>query len=217
MSFKSPSNPGREAEIQPFPYAEAPLAAGGTPHPASWRAGTSQSAPVISAEDKARQAGRQEGEARARELFEQQITQEREAIRLALEDFTGERVQYYQRVETEVVQLALSIARKILHREAQVDPFLLAGMVRVALDKLGSETLVTVRVHPQQAAEWRAFFAKSAGPGAAPEVVEDPAIEPGRCVLQSSLGTTELGVEVQLKEIEHGLLDLLAQRPGAGL
>jgi flagellar biosynthesis/type III secretory pathway protein FliH len=46
-------------------------------------------------------------------------------------------------------------------------------------------------------------------------VVEDPAMQADRCVLQTALGTTEVGVEVQLKEIEQGLFDLLAKRPTA--
>jgi flagellar biosynthesis/type III secretory pathway protein FliH len=46
-----------------------------------------------------------------------------------------------------------------------------------------------------------------------PEVVDDPSLPLERCVLETSLGQTELGVEPQLKEIERGLLDLLAQRP----
>jgi hypothetical protein len=33
--------------------------------------------------------------------------------------------------------------------------------------------------------------------------------------LQTGLGTTELGLEVQLKEIEKGLMDLMARRPEA--
>jgi sulfur carrier protein ThiS len=46
-----------------------------------------------------------------------------------------------------------------------------------------------------------------------PEVVDDPSLPLERCVLETSLGQTELGVEPQLKEIERGLLDLLAKRP----
>jgi hypothetical protein len=49
----------------------------------------------------------------------------------------------------------------------------------------------------------------------APEVFEDPAIAPGECRIDTSLGSTEVGLESQLKEIETGLLDLLAERPGA--
>ena len=33
------------------------------------------------------------------------------------------------------------------------------------------------------------------------------------CILETELGSTELGLESQLKEIETGLFDLLAQRP----
>ena len=63
------------------------------------------------------------------------------------------------------------------------------------------------------AADCRAFFARGLEPHAVPEIKEDPAVEPEQCVLQTELGTTELGIEVQLKEIEQGLMDLLAQRP----
>jgi len=37
-------------------------------------------------------------------------------------------------VEHEVVKLALAVAARILRREAQMDPLLLTGAVRVALD-----------------------------------------------------------------------------------
>jgi flagellar biosynthesis/type III secretory pathway protein FliH len=33
--------------------------------------------------------------------------------------------------------------------------------------------------------------------------------------LETELGITDLSLETQLKEIEQGLFDLLAQRPGA--
>jgi hypothetical protein len=32
-------------------------------------------------------------------------------------------------------------------------------------------------------------------------------------VISTQLGTTEIGIESQLKEIEQGLFDLMAQRP----
>ncbi len=131
----------------------------------------------------------------------------------AVGEFIGERAAYYQKVEAEVVQLALSIARKILHREAQVDPLLLAGIARVALEKIEGATRVTLLVHPQAAAGWRQYLALTMKPGDIPEIVEDPALPPDRCKLQTSMGVAELGIEVQLKEIEQGLTDLLAARP----
>jgi flagellar biosynthesis/type III secretory pathway protein FliH len=89
-------------------------------------------------------------------------------------------------------------------------------MVRVALDKIGSGTKVVVRVHPDQVSDYRSYFARTLEPGEVPEVVEDAAVARDCCTLQTGLGTTELGLEVQLKEIEKGLMDLMARRPEVG-
>jgi flagellar assembly protein FliH len=172
-----------------------------------WQQGTAKR------EQAAREAGRQEGEARARAGFEQQLLVLRGSLLQAVTGFAGERTTYFERVEFEVVALALAIARKILHREATVDPLLLAGIVRVALEKLENGTQVTVRVAPPQVSDWRTYFARTMDEHSVPELVEDASLPPGQCVLKTSLGTTCLGLEVQLKEIEQGLADLMLQRP----
>jgi flagellar assembly protein FliH len=139
---------------------------------------------------------------------------ERGGVAAAVAQFQRDRADYFGRVEAEVVELALSIARKILHRESQLDPLLLAGMVRVTLEKIDGATKVELRIHPRHATEWRKTLALHLDSGAVPEIIEDPAQEPDCCVLQTAMGTAVVGVETQLKEIEHGLLDLLAARPG---
>lgn len=164
--------------------------------------------------DEARKQGRQEGLAEARKSFEEELARERAAISNALLQFAKDRATYYQKVEAEVVQLALSIARKILHRESQLDPLLLAGVVRVALEKIEGATEIALLLHPQNAAEWRRYLALHLEPGSVPEIIEDPAMEVNSCLLRTSMGTAKLGLEIQLKEIEQGLMDLLAARPG---
>ena len=164
-------------------------------------------------EVRARALGREEGQAEARKVWEGQLAKERATLADALARFSRDRALYYHDVEIEVVQLALSIARHILHREAQIDPLLLAGVVRVALEKIERATGVNLRVHPNNAADWRRFFAVHLDPADVPAMVEDPAIPPDRCILETSMGAAELGVDVQLKEIETGLMDLLAARP----
>jgi flagellar assembly protein FliH len=220
MKMSTSYSPAPEAkpkpEIHPFLYAEVAANAG-----VGSRAGPSEPGEGIlgsnemqaQREAAARGAGRQEGEAQARAAGEEHLAQIRESVRAALADFARARAQYYQQVETEVVQLALAIARKILHREAQVDTLLLAGMVRITLEKIESATKVVVRVHPQQVSECRSYFAQHMESRNVPDVVEDPTVMIDQCVLQTALGTTELGVEIQLKEIEQGLFDLLAKRP----
>ena len=166
-------------------------------------------------ENQARLQGRQEGQAESRKGFDEQLARERSGIVSALAQFTRDRAEYFAKIESEVVQLALSIARKILHREAQVDPLLLAGIVRVALEKIDGATGVTLRVHPENARDWRRYLATHLEPADLPEVVEDAAQPLDQCRLETSMGTAAIGLEVQLKEIEQGLMDLLAARPGA--
>ena len=168
---------------------------------------------VLAKEEQARALGIREGEAQARAKFERQLAAEREALAKALEGFAREREGYFCRVEGEVVKLAVGIARKILHREVQVDPLLLAGVVRVALEKITAGTSVRLRVHPDHVYAWHDFFANQQERRPAPELLGDASLGMGQCVLETALGTTELTLEAQLAEIERGFFDLLAQRP----
>jgi|SRR5271165_636501 len=199
------------AQALPFRYCEVGIGAvqgllGASP-------GRGESTSDISALAQARESGRQTGEREALVKFEEGLTGERLAVARALADFSRERAAYYQKIEKEAVQLALSIARKVLHREAQVDPLLLMGIVRVALERIEGATAVVLAVHPERAADWRSYLAARMDAGDLPEIVEDPAMGHEQCELRTAMGTADLGLEVQLKEIEQGLMDLLAARP----
>ncbi len=216
----SPAASKFSAALEPFPYESIPPGASARRSVADGLAGFSDSATEGSAADiaarqnQARVQGRQEGLGEARKSFDEQLGRERLNLTAALAQFTRDRATYFQKVEGEVVQLALSIARKIMHREAQLDPLLLAGIVRVALEKIDGATGVVLRIHPENAADWRRYLGIQLDPADRPEIVEDPAQPLDRCTLETSMGTAMIGLEVQLKEIEQGLMDLLAARPG---
>lgn len=160
-----------------------------------------------------REEAAHEAEARLRQELDGKLSTEREQIRRALNDFTNECDTYYRRVEGEVVQLALAIARRVLHHEAEVDPLMLAGVVRVALDNLRAATEIKLHVCPAEAEAWRAMFGEPAWGSYEVCVVAEPLFAAGQCRLESSLGNVELGIDDQLKEIEQGFFDLLAARP----
>ncbi len=161
----------------------------------------------------AQELGRREG----RQAMEEQVAVERQRLQTqvieTMEKFRIERQNYFHHVEGEVVRLALAIAARVLHREAQLDPLLLGGAVRVALEKLGESTTVVVRVPPPEIVRWKEFFRSTANWRSQPGVLEDPSLSPGECVLATELGTIELGVRAQLQEIEKGFFDLLDRRP----
>ncbi len=115
-------------------------------------------------------------------------------------------------MEAEIVQLSLAIAAKILHRESQVDPTLVAALVRVAVERMREGSSVTVRVSPAQFARCKDYFGKQANM-AKVQVTEDPELSDHDCLLETELGVTNLGLDTQLKEVEQGFFDLLALRP----
>ena len=151
----------------------------------------------------------------ARRDFDQELSQrmaeERAMVLKACVDFERERTRYFAAVETQVVKLALAIAARVLHREARMDPLLLAGAVRVALEKVEEESETRLRVPLNEVALWRAEF--EAGSAGRVRIIGDETKARGECVLETSVGTVELGIAAQLGEIERGFFDLMQRRP----
>lgn len=147
-----------------------------------------------------------------RKEYEQKLLAERAAIAEIVAGFAEQRNEYYARVEAEIVQLALSIAAKILHREAQVDPMLLAALVRIAVEKMREASGVTLRVSPKRGESWRRYFAGFPNMSHV-EVAEDASLSDQDCIVGTELGSANFGLDTQLKEVEQGFFDLLALRP----
>jgi flagellar assembly protein FliH len=80
------------------------------------------------------------------------------------------------------------------------------------VDRLHDGSVVSVRVAPQKAEKWREFLANPLN-GSTITIVEDVHLEPEDCVLETDLGSANFSIEAQLKEVEQGFFDLLAQRP----
>jgi flagellar assembly protein FliH len=161
----------------------------------------------------ARADGIREGLQQAQLSVEQERVNERARIAEVIRGFAKQTNEYYSRAQLELVHLSLAIAAKILHREAQVDRMLVAALVKVAIEKLQHGTTAAVRVRPEEVADWNRYFEGQISGEIRVEVTPDPSVEAHNCILETELGTTALGLDAQLKEIERGFFDLLAQRP----
>jgi flagellar assembly protein FliH len=221
MSSSAEGNIGAAIPVEDFSYRDmgAPALPAREPKPPAPGAEPQQpSAPALSAGEINELVNRacleavSESEASLKKEYDARSIAEADKIREALDLFQVERKEYFTRVESEVVHLALAISGKILHREAQVDPMLVAALVRVAIDKLHDGSSVSVRVSPAEAAKWRAFLANPLN-GSTIEVVEDAHLSAIDCILETELGSANFSIEAQMKEVEQGFFDLLAQRP----
>ncbi len=158
----------------------------------------------------ARQQGVQQGVQQAEAQMHHMVQQERQGVTRALEEFVREKQRYFAGLEKEVVRLSLAIAERVLHREAAMDPILLAGAARVALEEVKDDRDAILRVAADDVGAWTATMARE---NRTVEVRVDPALGRGECILETANGSVELGVRAQLKEIEHGFFELLGRNP----
>lgn len=159
---------------------------------------------------RAREQGMQEALARSEAQMETLVAQERQGVTRALEEFVREKQRYFAGLEREVVRLSLAIAERVLHRESAMDPMLLAGAARVALEQVSHDTDAVLRVSPEQVGAWEQTMRKE---GRIVQVKPDANLTRGECLLETASGTVELGVRAQLQEIEHGFFELLRRNP----
>jgi flagellar assembly protein FliH len=120
-----------------------------------------------------------------------------------IEELGGLRQTLIQETEREMVQLALALARRVVHREVTLDHELAAALAHVALDRLGTNTPATIRLNPedytivaQDSSRWG---------GQTVTVVPDPAISRGGCLVESAFGSVDATIERQFDELSRAL------------
>jgi flagellar assembly protein FliH len=174
-----------------------------------------QSCGLEAAVQAARAEACEQGRASERNEQSARIQAAAQALTAALAEFAGERDRYLAQVEQEIVRLALAIAARVLHREALMDPLLLTGAVRVALGQLADTTEVRLKIPAQENEMWSEMLRLMPNLPLHPEVIADKAMAVGECLLETDIGSVDLGVRSQLAEIERGFFDLLGQREQA--
>ena len=163
-----------------------------------------------------RERGRVEGRQSERDVqAAAEATREERQLRQTaklIESFAVERDSYLQMVEQEVVKLALAVAARILRREAQMDPLLLTGAVRVALGQLAATTEVRLRVPEADLDLWTEAINLLPNLALKPTVEACEGMRLGDCEIETGMGSVDLGIRAQLGEIERGFFDRIGGR-----
>lgn len=142
-------------------------------------------------------AGTEAGTARAEAMLRR--------LAQTLEDLQGLRKELVRRTERDVAELAIAIARRVVQRELALDQDLVLAMARVALDRLGDVSTACIRLHPED------YATAVAGRGLPPtspgvQILADPTVHRGGCVVQSQFGSIDVGATTQIDELTHTLL-----------
>ena len=122
-----------------------------------------------------------------------------------IEELRALKAEILHKTEQQVVQLAIAIARRIVHREVSLDRGLLATMARVALERLGASASATIRLHPDDYAVVMSGRTEAVE-GSVATVVADPLVRRGGCLVQSDFGLIDIGIDEQIQEVSAALL-----------
>lgn len=114
--------------------------------------------------------------------------------------------------EGDLLKLAISIARRVLHRELTLEPESIEGLIRVALEKLQSRDLCRIRVHPDQESAIRHALERFSNSQKV-ELVADSSMQCGDVIFETAHGNLDASIESQLREIERGFADRLRRVP----
>jgi flagellar assembly protein FliH len=153
-------------------------------------------------------AALQEGARRGREEASAEIQPVIQRLTSSAVDLSNLRDRVRRQAETDLVKLALAIAKRVMHRELAIDPDAMQGIVRTALDRLQNREVDRLRVHPSHVGSVRTCL-EEAGRAPAMEVVGDPSLYCGAAIFETSLGELDASVDSQLREIERGFADKL--------
>lgn len=160
----------------------------------------------------ARAQGSAEGQQAATGKLQRQVDEAEQRLARLTEEVTRLKPQWRHEAEQDLVRLALAIARKVLHREAAVDPDVIVTLVRVALERLRGADVTRVRCAPMDVDRVREILQRHTT--AEVDVVADASLGPCGLAMETLRGTVDASLGTQLVEIERGLTDLLARKAG---
>lgn len=212
------------AEALVVPSLKPPAATRSAPSPAA-RAASFLEEQVANLENQIRQLdlerqrqvqeahdrGRTEAEARSQARLKQEIEPWLLRMAKSIEDIATVRQRYLRDSEEQLVRLSLAIARRILHREIQVDPEALIGLVRAAIDRSELRELNRILLNPQDREVLQPYLDRLHLPPRV-EIAADATLERGALLLESGSGLLDASIQSQLDEVERGFIDLLGRR-----
>ncbi len=106
--------------------------------------------------------------------------------------------------EDTVARLAIEVAGKILRHEVSLDGSVVLQMVRESIEKAKTQGPVRIRVSAwdlDRVRDFRDEILKIADDVTSVEILEDPRVEPGGCIVETDFGSVDARLGSQLREI----------------
>lgn len=168
---------------------------------------------------------REEAEAKVREAYAEGMRRGMESGEQKFRESVGEsarllqeaagrleraRQEFLDELEPQLIQLATSIAQRILDREARLSPDVLKRTARTVLQKVMDEEHVVLQVNPRDLDALRAHrveLLEQFDGISRLDIVPDESIDPGGCIAQTETLRVDGRIASQLERILNDLLE----------
>jgi flagellar biosynthesis/type III secretory pathway protein FliH len=123
-------------------------------------------------------------------------------------DVAAMRSELIRNTEQQALRAVLLVAAELVGSTLRSDPAQIAAMLAPHLQRLRRAASITLRLHPEDAhflERNRAQLAQRAGFECPVELVADPTISRGGCVVDSNLGELDARIETRLAELGRAL------------
>jgi flagellar biosynthesis/type III secretory pathway protein FliH len=148
----------------------------------------------------ARAAGREEGMAEAAKNIEEALETLNQAVK--------ERKKIIKDSEQEILRLSLKIAEQIIRSEVSLHRDVCLNIVAEAIARVSDREQIIVKVNRDDLEYLKRYKDRLTGmiDGVKSfSIIEDANIEPGGCVIETSLGFVDAKISTKLKSIEEAL------------
>lgn len=152
--------------------------------------------------------GRTAGLAAARSELDTEFADKRREIDAELEAARTERFTQLESMQGDIIELALSVASRILRQRVDEDPELVVAMVGEAIGRARNGEKLRVRANPRDIPlieEHEDHLITSVQGLKELELVGDPGVSPGGCVIESGHGYIDARLDRQLELVGDAL------------
>ena len=114
--------------------------------------------------------------------------------------------------EPKIIELVLAISRKIICDEVEERPAVVLGLVRGALERVRDQNQIIIHVSPEDyefILQSRQLLQTVVGAERSLTLTADSVLGKGGCLIETSFGTVEAGIDTQLESIRRVLQGML--------
>jgi flagellar assembly protein FliH len=132
-----------------------------------------------------------------------------------LHDVAADNDELLRALETQVIELALAVAEKVIAREAKTDPTLILSVVRSALSEIHDASELRIHVNPDDypllETRWQEMLPRSVAERS--ELTADDLVERGGVVVETRIGYVDSQLKTRINQVVTSFQAVLDGEP----